>query len=195
MSAEHMGLGRYTLEADTAGSGPADPAFRAERCELLGVDGGRHPPAGDAHFGVRVGPRGRDRDAAAHLPAQYVGSVGDSRRGFARQRQRRGLRAATSSGPSLPALDVVREDDLAAFFSPGRPKAGHRARTCEVAVAILEVRTLHCPTHGHTSTQNLEKPMKRTTIPSPSFCALRRFGEWAGRESNPQSFRGWFTAT
>src|SRR5439155_10138529 len=51
----------------------------------------------------------------------------------------------------LATLNVIGEDDLAAILRRGRRKARHRAGAGKVAVAVLEVGSLDCPAHGHTS--------------------------------------------
>src|SRR5438445_11915215 len=65
--------------------------------------------------------------------------------------------AADIDAVDLASLYVIGEDDLAAILRPGRRKARHRAGAGEVAVAVLEVGSLDCPAHGHTSEFILER--------------------------------------
>src|SRR5207245_6496315 len=65
--------------------------------------------------------------------------------------------AADIDAVDLASLYVIGEDDLAAILRPGRRKARHRAGAGKVAVAVLEVGSLDCPAHGHTSECVLER--------------------------------------
>src|SRR5260370_27456514 len=56
--------------------------------------------------------------------------------------------------------DVKRENDLAPVLGTRRRKGRHRAWTCEVAVAGLEVSSFDIPAHAHTSTGYLPKTLE-----------------------------------